>query len=157
MKKTPKLDVMEITLGANAPEISGIKKSKSLRHLCLNIHTSQINNTVIPSFSFLKEMTNLDSLVISGVKAQDDNIDDLINIPSLKRLWISPNIYSTEDYARFEALKFKIYDEYGIYSRDKDVSIEDVIPLGKGKRRFKSESAMEKFIVQYKKLMQMYE
>lgn len=157
MEKTPKLDVMEITLGANAPEISGIKKAKSLRHLCLNIHTSQINNTVIPTFSFLKEMKNLDSLVISGVKAQDDNIDDLINIPMLKRLWISPNIYSTEDYARFEALKFKIYDEYGIYCRDKEASIEDILPLGKGKRNFKTESAKEKFVVQYQKLMQKYQ
>ena len=85
MEKTPNLDVLEIQLGANAPEIAVIKKAKSLRHLCLNIHTSQINNTVIPTFSFLKEMPNLDSLVISGVTAQDNNIDDLINIPNLKR------------------------------------------------------------------------
>ena len=57
-------------------------------------------------------MLSLDSLVISGVTTQDNNIDDLINIPNLKRLWISPDIYLAEDYAKFEALKFKIYDEY---------------------------------------------
>jgi len=107
MEKTPNLDVLEIQLGANTPKIAAIKKAKSLRHLCLNTHISQINNTVIPTFSFLKEMPNLDSLVISGVAAQDNNIDDLINIPNLKRLWISPDIYSTEDYAKFESLSSK--------------------------------------------------
>ena len=158
MEKTPNLDVLEIELGANAPEITKIKKAKSLRHLCLNIHTSQINNTVIPTFSFLKEMPNLDSMVISGVTAQDDNIDDLINIPNLKRLWISPDIYSTEDYAKFESLKFKIYDEYGIYEYDKEeATIEDIRPLGKGKRYFRSEKSKEKFIAQYKSLMQKHQ
>ncbi len=157
MEKTPKLDVLEVQLGANAPEISEIKKAKSLRHLCLNIHTSQTNNTVVPTFSFLKEMPNLDSLVISGVAAQDNNIGDLINIPKLKRLWISPNIYATEDYARFEALKFKIFDEYGIYEYDKEeAAIEDVRPLGKGKRHFKKEKEKDKFIVQYKRIMKKY-
>lgn len=155
MEKTPNLDVLEIQLGANAPEIKGIKKAKNLRHLCLNIHTSQVNHTVIPTFSFLKEIPNLDSLVISGVTAQDNNIDDLINIPNLKRLWISPDIYTTEDYAKFETLKFKIYNEYGIYEYDKyDASIEDIRPLGKGKRYFKTEKSKENFIMQYKKLMQ---
>ena len=158
MQKTPNLDVLEIQLGANAPEITEITKAKNLRHLCLNIHTSQINNTVIPTFSFLKEMPRLDSLIISGVATQDNNIDDLINIPNLKRLWISPHIYSTEDYAKFEALKFKIYDEYGIYENDKEeATIEDIRPLGRGKRYFKSEKSKEKFISQYKSLMQKYQ
>lgn len=158
MEKTPNLDVLEIELGANAPAITQIKKAKSLRHLCLNIHISQTNNTVIPTFSFLKEMPNLDSLVISGVCAQDNNIDDLINIPNLKRLWISPDIYSTEDYARFEALKFKIFNEYGIYEYDKEeAAIEDIRPLGKGKRYFKSEKSKDKFIAQYKNIMKKYE
>ncbi len=158
MQKTPNLDVLEIQLGANAPEIIEIKKAKNLRHLCLNIHTSQINKTVIPTFSFLKEMPHLDSLVISGVTTQDNNIEDLINIPNLKRLWISPDIYSTEDYAKFEALKFKIYDEYGIYEYDKEeATIEDIRPLGRGKRYFKSEKSKEKFIVQYKSLMQKHQ
>ena len=155
MSKTPALDVLEIKLGANAPELTAIKKAKNLRHLGLTIHISQLGKTVIPTFSFLKEMPDLDSLVLSGVAAQDNNIDDLINIPKLKRLWISPDIYSTEDYAKFEALKFKIYDEYGIYEYDKDdATIEDIRPLGKGKRYFKTERAKEKFIIQYKKLMQ---
>ena len=157
MSKTPNLDVLEIDLGVNAPDLTKIKKAKSLRHLCLNIHTSQINNTVIPTFSFLKEMPNLDSLIISGVAAQDKNIDDLINIPNLKRLWISPDIFSTEDYAKFESLKFKIYDEYGIFEYDKEeATIEDVRPLGKGKRRFKTEKAKEKFTMQYRRIMEEY-
>ena len=158
MEKTPNLDVLEIHLGAIAPEITKIKKAKSLRHLCLDTAISQINKTVIPTFSFLKEMPNLDSLVLSGVSAQDNNIDDLINIPKLKRLWISPHIYSTEDYAKFESLKFKIYDEYGIYEYNKETaSIEDIRPLGKGKRYFKTEQSKEKFIAQYKKIMQKYQ
>ncbi|MBQ3182489.1 MAG: hypothetical protein IJB57_02360 [Clostridia bacterium] len=157
MEKTPDLDVLEIQLAANAPEISVIKKAKGLRHLCLITHTSQINNTVIPTFSFLKEMPNLDSLVISGVSTQDNNIEDLINIPNLRRLWISPHIYSTEDYAKFEALKFKIYSEYGIYRYNKEeATIAHIRPLGKGKRYFKTEKSKDKFIVQYKKFMQKY-
>ena len=154
MDKTPNLDVLEIELGSNAPELSKISKGKSLRHLCLNTHISQTNNTIIPTLSFLKEMPNLDSLVISGVATQDNNIDDLINIPNLKRLWISPDIYSTEDFAKFEALKFKIYDEYGIYeSHEEEPTIEDIRPLGKGKRYFKSEKSKEKFILKYKNMM----
>ena len=102
-------------------------------------------------------MPKLDSLVISRVSAQDNNIDDLINIPNLKRLWISPDIYSTEDYAKFESLKFKIFDQYGIYEYDKEkATIEDIRPLGKGKRYFKTEQSKEKFTIQYKKLMQKY-
>ena len=112
----------------------------------------------LQNLSFLKEMPNLDSLVISRVAAQDNNIDHLINIPNLKRLWISPDIYLTEDYAKFESLKFKIFDEYGIYEYDKeDASIEDIRPLGKGKRYFKSEKSKEKFVTQYKSLMQKYQ
>ena len=157
MEKTPNLDVLEIELGSNPPEIAKLGKSKSLRHLCLNVHISQISNTLIPTFSFLKEMPKLDSLVISGVRAQDNNIDDLISIPNLQRLWISPDIYSTEDYAKFESLKFKIFNEYGIFEYDKEEStIEDIRPLGKGKRYFKTEAAKEKFIAQYKNLMQKY-
>ena len=157
IEKTPNLDVLEIELGANAPELTEIKKAKRLRHLCLNIHISQTNNTVIPTFSFLQEMPKLDSLIISGVTTQDNNIDDLINIPSLKRLWISPDIYPTEDYAKFEALKFKIFDEYGIYEYDsEDVTIKDIRPLGKGKRYFLSEESKEKFISHYKNLMRKY-
>ncbi len=157
MEKTPNLDVLEIQLGANAPEIAAIKKAKRLRHLCLDTHTAQINKTTIPSFSFLKEMPNLDSLVISGVTAQDNNIDDLINIPNLKRIWISPDIYSTEDYAKFESLKFRIYNEYGIYEYDKEEeSIEAIRPLGKGKRYFKTEQSKERFIAQYRSIMEKF-
>lgn len=157
MSKTPDLDVLEIQLGAAAPEIAEINKAKRLRHLCLTIHTSQISNTVVPTFSFLKEMPDLDSLIISGVAAQDNHIDDLINTPNLRRLWISPDIYSTEDYAKFEALRFKIFDEYGIYEYDKEeAAIEHIRPLGKGKRYFKTEKSKERFLVQYQRLMQKY-
>ncbi|MBR3963839.1 MAG: hypothetical protein IKJ80_00335 [Clostridia bacterium] len=155
VEKTPELDVLEIQLGATPPEIAEIKKADKLRHLCLLIHTSQICNTIVPTFSFLKEMPNLDSLVISGVAPRDENIDDLINVPKLKRLWISPDIYSTEDYAKFESLRFKIFDEYGIYEYDKEgTTIEDIRPLGKGKRYFKTERSKEKFALQYIKFMQ---
>ena len=123
----------------------------------MNVHISQINKTVLPTFSFLKEMQSLDSLIISGVTAEDNNIDDLINIPNLKRLWISPDIYSNEDYAKFEALKFRIFDEYGIFGYNKEKeSIEDMRPLGKGKRYFRSERSKEKFIAQYKSIMEKY-
>lgn len=158
MEKTPDLDVLEIQFGAKAPEITKIKKAKNLRHLGFTVNTSQINNTVIPTLSFLKEMPRLDSLVLSGVAAQDDNIEDLINIPNLKRLWIPPHIYSTEDYAKFESLKFKIYTEFGIYQLYKEkTSIENIRPLGRGKRYFKSEKSKEKFISQYKCLMEKYQ
>ena len=157
MEKNPDLDVLEIELGATAPDLTKLQNAKSLRHLGLTVHISQTHNTVIPSFAFLSQMPNLDSLVISSVSAQDDNIDDLIKIPSLKRLWISPHLYSTEDYAKFEALKFKIYDEYGIYEHNREEpTIQEIRPLGKGKRYFKTEEAKDKFIQRYKSMMQKY-
>ena len=43
---------------------------------------------------------------------------------------ISPNLFPTECYAKFEAKRFKLSEEYGIYCEDGG----DIYPFGKGKR-----------------------
>ncbi len=154
MTKTPSLEVLEIQVGMNPPDITRIGESASLRHLGLLTLTSQVGNTVFPSLSFLKTMPSLDSLVLSNVASAEGSIDDLIEIPSLKRLWVSPHLFSTEDYAKFEALRFKIFDEYGIFKSEREESaIEDMRPLGRGKRWFKNEQSKEKFSRLYKSMM----
>lgn len=55
-------------------------------------------------------------------------------------------------YGKFEALKFKIYDEYGIYKNGDDY----MRPLGKGGRLFHSTKSKEKFEEEYRALMQKY-
>ncbi len=154
MTKTPNLQMLELNVGTNVPDLSALKAAKSLRHFGMIVHISQINNSFIPSFSTFKEMPSLDSLTLSGIASEDNNIDDLIEIPNLKRLWISPNIFTVEEYAKFEALKFKISEEYGIYSFNEEEN--EYCPYGKGKRRIKTQKAKEKFMAEYKVLMEKY-
>ena len=56
--------------------------------------------------------------------------------------------YVIKDFAK--ALKFKIFNEYGIFEYNIDeATIDDIRPLGKGKRYFKTEETKKNFILQY--------
>ncbi len=154
MSKTPNLQVLELNVGTIVPDLSGLKNAKSLRHFGLITHISQINKSIIPSFNIFKAIPVLDSLTLSGITSTDNHIDDLIAIPNLKRLWISPNIFSVEEYAKFESLKFKISDEYGIFSFNEEEN--EYYPFGNGKHRIKSKNAKERFAKEYKSLMEKY-
>jgi hypothetical protein len=56
-----------------------------------------------------------------------------------------------QDFAKFEALKFKIFEEYGIFQNG-DFSC----PLGKGERIFRSEKSKEVFKQKYYDIMSIY-
>ena len=87
-----------------------------------------------------------------GKRENNVYLKDCINIPNLEKLWISPHTFETEQFAKFEALKFKIYDEYGIYKNGDDY----IRPLGKGGRTFRSEKAKIAYQEEYAKMMEKY-
>ena len=76
----------------------------------------------------------------------------LIELPSHEYLWISPNLFPVECYAEFEAKKFKLSDEYGIYCEDE----YDIFPYGKGKGTMHTAEQKEKYLKQYNELMKKY-
>ncbi len=151
MNKTPNIRVLEINMGASPPSLEPLAMASCVEYLSLTVLISQINNTVLPSFDFFAGMKNLKGLVLSGTTNASRSIDALIALPHLERLWVSPNLFSTEEYAKFEAKRFKVYDEYGIFEND-----DFGCPLGIGKRQFRSEQSKQKFSSEYKMLMSKY-
>ena len=73
-------------------------------------------------------------------------------MPKLDYLWISPNVFPIECYAEFEAKRFKLSEEYGIYHEDED----DIFPYGKGKRIMHTSEQKKKYLKQYNELMQQF-
>ena len=73
-------------------------------------------------------------------------------LDSLEYLWISPNLFPMECYARFEAQKFKLSDEYGIYCDESDQSY----PYGKGRRVMSTPAAKEKYLREYNLILEKY-
>ena len=149
MSKTPNIKELFICGAKHLGDLSDLITTSSLEALGFETIFSQESLSYVDSFQYLKEIPTLRELYLSGTMARDKNIDDLISIPNLKKLWISPNTYTTEDFAKFEALKFRINEEYGIYKND-----DFICPLGFGKREFKSDMATERFREKYAKMMQ---
>jgi hypothetical protein len=80
------------------------------------------------------------------------NMDDLIGLPSLEYLWISPNVFPTECYAKFEAKRFPLSDEYGIYCEES----EDIYPYGKGRRVMHTAEQKARYLAEYFQLLEKY-
>ncbi|MGN0804256.1 MAG: hypothetical protein ACI4MS_02625 [Candidatus Coproplasma sp.] len=152
MSKTPNLKILQICFGISPPLLDMLSKASSVEYLYFYHNTSQINPTVLPSFDFFDGMKSLKHLVLSGITNLSRKIDALIELPRLEKLWVSPNLFPMEDYAKFEAKKFKIFSEYGIFENNGDY----VHPLGIGTREFKTEKAKAKFLVEYHLLMDRY-
>ena len=150
--KTPCLKVLEYVANAHLTDLTEIGKAKSLEYFGIGTLVSRENLNMVDSFYPLTLLENLKEVSLNATMCSDNNIDHLINIPNLKKLWISPHTFSTEDFAKFEARKFKIYEEYGIYQNGEDY----VRPLGKGGRCFRSEKSREKFKSEYFELMSKY-
>ncbi len=148
--KTSRLQVLELLVGSRGFDLSPLAQAKSLRHLGLFASLSQSTDTKFPSLAPLSKLSGLTSLSLSGVTGEEGNLDALIAIPNLRRLWISPRSFPMEAYAKFEALKFRIGEEYGIYCEDESW------PLGKGKRAFATPAAREKFLAEYRALMDQF-
>ena len=94
-------------------------------------------------------MTKLKEVIISATEPQDHNMDYLIVLEALEYLWISPNLFPMECYAKFEAKKFMLSQEYGIYLEGDG----DILPYGKGKRVMHTAEQKEKYLREYRKLL----
>ena len=150
-EETPNFKVLEFTANTRLTDISEISNAKSLEYLGIETLTSRTNLNYIKSFYPLTKLSNLKEVSLNATMCIDNDIDNLINIPNLCELWISPHTFQTEDFAKFEALKFKIYDEYGIFQNG-----DYACPLGKGVRGFRSEKSKDDFKKKYMRLMAKY-
>ena len=150
-QNTPNLKVFRYTGNKYLLDITQIGEALNLEYFEMDFLTSQTNNNHVYSFRPLTKLKKLKEVVLRGVTCLDDNIDALIHIENLEKLWISPNAFSVEAFAKFEALKFMIYNEYGIFQAE-DYSC----PLGKGQRSFRSQQSRENFKQKYSDLMSMY-
>ncbi len=148
MSHTPHLKTLEISLGSAPPDLRELSRSAGLEHLLLSTLVSQINLTVLPDLDFLAGLQSLRTLVLAGVTHEARSIDPLLALPRLTRAWLSPNLFPTEDYARFEALRFKLYEEYGLFRND-----DYECALGIGRHPFRSEKARAAFLAEYHALM----
>lgn len=151
--KTPSLKALEYTSNTRLTDLNEISEAKSLEYFGIKTLMGRLDKlSYVDSFYPLTKLSNLKELSLECVMCSDGNIDNLINIPNLKVLWISPHTFETTQFAKFEALKFKIYDEYGIYKNGDDY----IRPLGKGGRLFRSKKAKAKFEEEYRALMSKY-
>lgn len=150
MKKTPSFQCLEIEGGKNITDLSGLSEARALRYFQISPITSQINPNRVESFAPLACLPELEEVVLSGTIPLDGEISPFISLPKLKRMWVSPNLFSVQEYARFEALKF-LFDgdeEYGIF-KNGDVEW----PYGIGQRRFLTDKRKREFLENYRLLM----
>ena len=150
--KTPALSVLTYLSNNVLKDLSVLKGADNLQYCEIETLISRTNLMYVDSFWPLSDLPSLKELSLTCVMCRDNDISALIAIPSLEKLWISPNTFSTEDFARFESQKFRIYDEYGIYKSGEDY----VCGLGKGKAAFRSEKSKRKFEEEYFQLMRKY-
>lgn len=150
--QNPKLRILTVWVNKNLKSLSGIERAENLE--CLQFYTSFSDVSVhkIDSLEPLSKLEKLKEIIISATEPIDHNIDYLINLPNLDYLWISPNLFATECYAKFEAKKFKLSDEYGIYCEESD----DIYPYGKGKRTMHTAEQKQRYLAEYSKLLQKY-
>ena len=99
-------------------DISALQNAKALRVFEFTIATSRTDRQDIHSLSPLSSLPSLERVKIQGARIADENIEHLIAIPNLQSIFVSPNTYTLEDFAKFEAQKLKIGQEYGVYGED---------------------------------------
>ena len=152
ISKNPRLRILTVWMNKHLRSLSGIECAENLE--CLQFYTSfsDVAAHKIESLEPISKLEKLKELVISATEPLDHNIDYLINLPNLDHLWISPNLFDTECYAKFEAKKFKLSDEYGIYCEESD----DIYPYGKGKRTMHTAEQKQRYLAEYSILLQKY-
>ena len=152
ISKTPNLRMLTIWMNKNLKSLSGLEDATNLE--CLQLYTSFSDVAVhkIASFAPISNLKKLKEVIVSATEPLDHNIDYLINLPSLEYLWVSPNLFPTESYAKFESQKFKLSDEYGIYCEEND----DIYPYGKGKRVVHTVEHKKRYLSEYNELLQKY-
>ena len=158
IQKTPNLIHLSVE-GKKLFDISAVQYAHNLHAFEFTISTSRMDKQRIQSLVGLSNLPLLENIEIQGARLQDENIDHLISIPNLKKLWVSPDMYSSEAFAKFEKKKFKINEEYGIFRNDKaDNEIwcygNDCKPLRISKDK---PLKIKEYLDDYYKLMDKYE
>ena len=115
VSKTPNLEQL-VVMGKRLFDLSQLKYALNLRSFYFWIATSRMDRQNIASLEPISQLPNLEEVEIQGARLMDENIEHLITIPKLKKLFVSPDMYDTESFARFEAEKFMINEAYGVYS-----------------------------------------
>lgn len=152
LSKNPELRFINICANRHFSSLAGLEKAKKLECLHLWTHTSQLSSIKIDSLAPLAGLKDLKDVTLSGVEPLDHNIDYLIDLPALRYLWVSPNVFPMECYARFEAKKFMLGAEYGIYA-DED---NDIFPFGKGKRVLHGAEQKNRYLHEYMELFKQF-
>ena len=154
MSCNPGLSILTVYTNRRLTTLDGLEGANNLECIQLLTATSEVSTIKVQSFFPVAKLTGLKEVIISGTEPLDHNIDHLIDLPALEYLWISPNLYPMESYAKFEARKFKLADEYGIYD---ETSCGDIFPYGKGKRIMTSQEQKKRFLTEYHSLMKLFE
>ena len=150
--KNPKLRMITVWVNKHLKSLCGLEGAVNLECLQLYVTFSDCAIHKLQSLAPISKLENLKEVVISATEPIDHNIDYLIDLPGLEYLWISPNVFPMESYAKFEAKKFRLSDEYGIYCEESD----DIYPYGKGKRVMHTLEQKKRYLTQYYKLLQEY-
>lgn len=150
--KTPNLRMLTLWLNKNLKSLAGLEGAENLE--CLQFYTAFSDTAIhkIESFAPISELGHLKELVLSAIEPLDHDMDYLIGLRGLEYLWISPNLFPTECYAKFEAKRFRLSEEYGIYLEDE----EDIYPYGKGKRVMHTKEQKSRYLSEYGAMMEKY-
>lgn len=152
ISKNPELRIITVYGNHHLLSLDGLEKAEKLECIQLLTNASGLSTIKIDSMAPLSGLKNLREVILSGIEPLDHNIDYLISLPNLQYLWVSPNVFPTECYAKFEAKKFMLSEEFGIYCYDG----EDVYPYGKGKRVLHNAEQKNKYLHQYMKLLKQF-
>ncbi len=153
----PELRIINVWSNKHLKSLDGLEGAEKLEFIQFLTGTSDIAIHRFESLKPLSELPELKEVILSGNAPSDCNIDYLIGLPKLDYVWLSPNLFPIEEYAKFEARKFKIYDEYGIYLHKeyKDGSY-DIWPFGKGKRTMHTLEQKQRYLEYYRELLAKY-
>lgn len=150
--KTPKLRMLTMWVNKYLKSLKGLEHAENLE--CLQFYTlfSDVAIHKIESLEPISKLKRLKEIVIACTEPMDHNIDYLIDLPALEVLLLSSNIFPIECYAKFEAKRFMLGDEYGIYCEDST----DIYPYGKGKRVMHTKEQKARYLKDYMELMEKY-
>lgn len=148
--RTPDLRAFGFMSNRHLSDLTELEGATGLEYFEIDTLFSRTNLMYVDSLVPLQKLQSLREVTLNAISSRDGALNALIDVPNLEKIWVSPHAFTTEQYAEFEARKFRIYDEYGIYR-----SGDYVRPLGKGES-FRSAKAKEAFMIKYRKLMSQY-
>lgn len=153
--KNPNLEHLSIE-GKRLFDISGLEKAYNLHSFMFTIATSRTDKQDIKSLEPISKLPNLESVEVQGARLEEANIDHLISIPKLQHVFVSPDTYSMEDFAKFEAKKFVMNETYGCYFTDEEYFWRygyDTKPL---RIKLEKKDKIQAYIKEYERLMDKY-